>query len=70
MDGTVATAVAHDYSVTHYPTVLFVQEGKPHTYSGERTAEGMLRFAQRMRSGKCTCKGKDCNLGIWIRMIL
>lgn len=53
VDGTVATVVAEEHSVRHYPTLFFVQQGTYHTYSGERTAEALLAFAQRLRSGEC-----------------
>ena len=52
VDGTEATVVAYEHSVKHYPTVFFVQAGQYHTYSGERTAEALLTFAKRMRTGK------------------
>jgi hypothetical protein len=52
VDGTVATVVAYEHAVKHYPTVFFVQGGEYHTYSGERTAGALLAFAQRMRTGE------------------
>ena len=52
VDGTEATAVAHEHSVKHYPTIFFIQEGTFHTYSGERTADAMLAFAHRMQTGE------------------
>lgn len=51
VDGTEATVVAHEHSVKHYPTILFVLDGTYHVYSGVRTAESLIEFALRLRSG-------------------
>lgn len=52
VDGTEAVATSSLHSVKHYPTLLFVYAEKFHVYSGVRTSEGLLSFAQRLRSGK------------------
>ena len=48
IDATVETGLAARYGVKGYPTLQYVRDGELHRYTGERTAEGFVAFAERM----------------------
>ncbi len=48
MDATVSTATADKYEVQAYPTVKLFLKGNPIDYEGERKAEAVIAFIERM----------------------
>ena len=54
IDATVETTLAKRYGVKGYPTLKYLRDGELHKYTGERTVDGFVEFAERMNGDAVT----------------
>lgn len=54
IDATEETSLAKRYGVKGYPTLKYLRDGELHKYTGERTVDGFVEFAEKMNAEPIT----------------